>query len=59
MIRTIMAWVSIACGDLVLVVLDGWLISSNRAASGISKLASEKWLSGKNLTNFSIDGKWL
>ncbi|MEB6429316.1 replication endonuclease, partial [Citrobacter freundii] len=42
MVRSIMAGASIACGDLVLTVQNGRLVSSNRAASGVGKLASEK-----------------
>ncbi|MGE2624285.1 replication endonuclease, partial [Escherichia coli] len=42
MVRSMMAGASMACGDLVLTVQDGRLVSSNRAASGVGKLASEK-----------------
>lgn len=42
MVRSIMAGASIACGDLVFTVQNGRLVSSNRAASGVDKLASEK-----------------
>lgn len=41
-VRSTMAGASIACGDLVLTMQNGRLVSSNRAASGIDKLASEK-----------------
>ena len=42
MVRSMMAGASVACGDLVMTVQDGRLVSRNRAASGIGKLATEK-----------------
>lgn len=47
MVRSIMTGASIACGDLILTVQDGRLVSSNRAESGIGKLASEKMAAKK------------
>jgi hypothetical protein len=41
MVRSIMAGASVACGDLIMTVQDGRLISRNRAASGLDKLPSQ------------------
>ena len=41
MVRSVMAGASVACGDLILTVQDGKLISRNRAASGLDKLPSQ------------------
>lgn len=41
MVRSMMAGASVACGDLVMTVQDGRLVSRNRAASGLDKLPSQ------------------
>ena len=41
MVRSIMAGASVACGDLIVTVQDGRLVSRNRAASGLDKLPSQ------------------
>ncbi|HEM6832051.1 TPA: replication endonuclease [Citrobacter koseri] len=41
MVRSMMAGASVACGDLVMTVKDGRLVSRNRAASGVDKLPSQ------------------
>lgn len=40
-VRSMMAGASVACGDLVMTVQDGRLVSRNRAASGLDKLPSQ------------------
>ncbi|KNA29568.1 replication protein [Pantoea ananatis] len=42
MVRSLMAGASVVCGELVITVQGGRLVSGNRAASGLDKLASEK-----------------
>lgn len=41
MVKSIMAGASVACGDLVMTLQDGRLISRNRSASGLDKLPSQ------------------
>lgn len=41
MVRSLMAGASVACGDLVITVQDGRLVSRNRTASGLDKLPSQ------------------
>lgn len=41
MVRSVMGGASVACGDLVMTVRDGRLVSRNRAASGFDKLPSQ------------------
>ncbi|HCA7354014.1 TPA: replication endonuclease [Citrobacter freundii] len=41
MLRSMMGGASVACGDLVMTVQDGRLVSRNRAASGLDKLPSQ------------------
>lgn len=40
-VRSMMAGASVACGDLVMTVQNGRLVSRNRAASGLDKLPSQ------------------
>jgi Bacteriophage replication gene A protein (GPA). len=41
MVRSMMAGASVACGDLIMTVQDGRMVSRNRAASGLDKRPSE------------------
>ncbi|HHA1961943.1 replication endonuclease [Enterobacter hormaechei] len=41
MVRSLMAGASVACGDLVMTVQDGRLVSCNRVVSGLNKLPSQ------------------
>ncbi|CNT86864.1 Uncharacterised protein [Salmonella enterica subsp. enterica serovar Bovismorbificans] len=41
MVRSMMAGASVACGDLVMTVQDGRLVSRNRAALGLDKQPSQ------------------
>ena len=51
-VRSIMAGASVSCGDLVLTVQDGRLVSSNRAVSGLAKLSSQKMEDKKKMNEF-------
>jgi hypothetical protein len=50
MIRSVMAGASVACGELVMTVQEGRLVSHNRAASGLNKLPSQV-MAAKKKTN--------
>ena len=54
MVRSMMAGASVACGDLVMTVQDGRLVSRNRAASGLDKLPSQV-MAAKQQTNSLIN----
>ncbi|WP_431644436.1 replication endonuclease [Enterobacter asburiae] len=54
MVRSMMAGASVACGDLVMTVQDGRLVSRNRAASGLGKLPSQV-MAAKQQTNSLIN----
>ncbi|QPB31313.1 replication endonuclease [Citrobacter amalonaticus] len=46
MVRSVAAGATVACGDLILVVEDGRLVSRNRAAIGLDKLPSQVMAAG-------------
>lgn len=54
MVRSMMGGASVACGDLVITVQDGRLVSRNRAASGLDKLPSKLMAAKKKTSDLLI-----